>query len=301
MAGDWIKFELTTLDKPEVCQIADLADIDPDAVVGKLMRVWGWFDQQTEKGNAPSVSKKLLDRAVGVSGFCEHMKSVGWMEEAGGVINLPHFDRHNGKTAKNRLLTAKRVANHKSTNAKGNAPIVSDALPKEDVDVDVEKNQDQHHSLNTREEVPGFGGARAEEYEGLDHPVDPEPLEGELLDPETEASPEPVDPKAPVEMTLDWTPDAKLLKTYSVHFGVPVEAFTPEAIAPFTAHHESNGSLNTQSKWVSLLAKWVRDDKNKASNVRQFVKRESPSRHTGFDQRDYKAGLTARGDGTYDF
>jgi hypothetical protein len=43
MAGDWIKFELTTLDKPEVCQIADLADIDPDAVVGKLMRVWGWL------------------------------------------------------------------------------------------------------------------------------------------------------------------------------------------------------------------------------------------------------------------
>ena len=28
MAGDWIKFELTTLDKPEVGQIADLADIE---------------------------------------------------------------------------------------------------------------------------------------------------------------------------------------------------------------------------------------------------------------------------------
>jgi len=134
MAGDWIKFELTTLDKPEVCQIADLANIDPDAAVGKLMRVWGWFDQQTENGNAPSVSKKLLDRMVGVTGFCEHMKSVGWMAEADGVISLPHFDRHNGKTAKNRLLTAKRVANHKSANAKGNAPIVSDALPKEDVE-----------------------------------------------------------------------------------------------------------------------------------------------------------------------
>ena len=39
MAGDWIKFELTTMDKPEVCQIADVAGIDPDAVVGKLMRV----------------------------------------------------------------------------------------------------------------------------------------------------------------------------------------------------------------------------------------------------------------------
>ena len=132
MAGDWIKFELTTLDKPEVCQIADLADIDPDAVVGKLMRVWGWFDQQTENGNAPSVSKKLLDRLVGVIGFCEHMKSVAWMIESDGVISLPHFDRHNGKTAKNRLLTAKRVANHKASNGKSNASSVSGALPKEE-------------------------------------------------------------------------------------------------------------------------------------------------------------------------
>ncbi|OEO24049.1 hypothetical protein AX279_19645 [Pseudomonas sp. J237] len=137
MAGDWIKFELTTLDKPEVCQIAELADIDLDAVVGKLMRVWGWFDQQTEEGNAPSVSKKLLNRLVGVNDFCEHMKFVGWMVEVDGVISLPRFDRHNGKTAKNRLLTAKRVANHKSGNAKGNAKSVSNALPKEDVDVDI--------------------------------------------------------------------------------------------------------------------------------------------------------------------
>ncbi|MDH0640640.1 DnaT-like ssDNA-binding domain-containing protein [Pseudomonas sp. GD03860] len=146
MAGDWIKFELTTLDKPEVCQIADLADIDLDAVIGKLMRVWGWFDQQTESGNAPSVSKKLLDRLVGVIGFCEHMKSVGWMVEAEGVISLPHFERHNGKTAKNRLLTAKRVANHKSANAKSNAKNVSGALPKEDV----EKNKEP---LSTHEPV----------------------------------------------------------------------------------------------------------------------------------------------------
>jgi len=70
MAGDWIKFELATPDKPEVWAIAAALSIDPDAVVGKLLRVWGWFDQQTENGNAPSVSKMLLDRLVGVSGFC---------------------------------------------------------------------------------------------------------------------------------------------------------------------------------------------------------------------------------------
>lgn len=142
MAGDWLKFEVATLDKPEVCQIADAADIDIDAVVGKLLRVWSWFDQQTEEGNAPSVSKKLLDRSVGVTGFCEHMKSVGWMIDEDGLISLPNFDRHNGNTAKNRALTAKRVAGHKAKgNAKGNAPIVSSALPREEKRREEDKDQ----------------------------------------------------------------------------------------------------------------------------------------------------------------
>lgn len=231
MAGDWIKFELTTLDKPEVCQIADLADIDPDAVVGKLMRVWGWFDQQTENGNAPSVSKKLLDRLVGVTGFCEHMKSVAWMIETEGVISLPHFDRHNGKTAKNRLLTAKRVANHKASNAKGNASNVSGALPKEDV----KKNK--------------------------------EPLSARGS----------VDPRMPSEMTLDWIPDEKLLKTYSVHSGVAPDLFTEEARRAFTAHYEPRGQVNTQAEWVQMLVKWVVNDKARAaaSNIRQFPARQS--------------------------
>lgn len=245
MAGDWIKFELTTLDKPEVCQIADLADIDPDAVVGKLMRVWGWFDQQTENGNAPSVSKKLLDRLVGVIGFCEHMKSVAWMIEIDGVISLPHFDRHNGKTAKNRLLTAKRVANHKASNGKSNAANVSGALPKE------EKRREDQNPLSAREAV---------------------------------------DPRMPSEMTLDWNPDDKLLKTYSVHSGVALDLFTEDARRAFTAHYEPRGQVNTQAEWVQMLVKWVLSDRNQAasSNVRQFTPRQS-------NEPDFESNAWAEG------
>ena len=246
MAGDWIKFELTTLDKPEVCQIADLADIDPDAVVGKLMRVWGWFDQQTENGNAPSVSKKLLDRLVGVIGFCEHMKSVAWMIEIDGVISLPHFDRHNGKTAKNRLLTAKRVANHKASNGKSNAANVSGALPKE------EKRREDQNPLSARGSV---------------------------------------DPRMPSEMTLDWHPDDKLLKTYSVHSGVALDLFTEDARRAFTAHYEPRGQVNTQAEWVQMLVKWVLSDRNRAasSNVRQFTPRQS--NEPDFDSNAWAEGL----------
>ncbi|WP_432755745.1 DnaT-like ssDNA-binding domain-containing protein [Pseudomonas sp. WMBT8] len=145
--------------------------------------------------------------------------------------------------------------------------------------------RDQHHSLNAGEEIQGSG------FEGFD----------DLEDLPLEDDEPPVDPKAPVEMTLDWMPDANLLKTYCIHFGVSTDLFTKEAVAPFTAHHETTGLLQTQTKWVSLLVKWVKDDKNRASNVRPFVKREVSSRHTGFSERDYTAGLIQREDGTYAF
>ena len=133
MAGDWIKFEIGTSDKPEVWAIAQSLNIDPDAVVGKLLRVWSWFDQHTEAGNAPCVTKMLLDRLVGVTGFCDCVVGAGWMVDDGINIGLPNFDRHNGKTAKNRALTAKRVANHKrKTNDGGNAEVTQDALPREE-------------------------------------------------------------------------------------------------------------------------------------------------------------------------
>lgn len=164
MAGDWIKFETATLEKPEVCQIADAADIDLDAAVGKLLRVWVWFDQQSEDGNAPSVSKKLLDRLVGVTGFCDLMESVGWMTNVDGVISLPNFERHNGKTAKNRALTAKRVANHKvKTNADGNDGIVSGALPRE------EKRREEQKPLKA---VPAKKRKEAAELVTLDQLVE---------------------------------------------------------------------------------------------------------------------------------
>lgn len=136
MAGEWLKFDASTPDKPEVLAITvAMGWDDPDLTVGKLLRMWRWFDQQTIDGNAAGVTTALLDRLLGVSGLCAAMESVGWLEVYEGGIILPNFERHNGKTAKNRALTAKRVANHKTNadgNAKGNAPIVSDALPREE-------------------------------------------------------------------------------------------------------------------------------------------------------------------------
>jgi hypothetical protein len=141
MAGDWMKVEHSTPDKPEVLAIASSLNISPDEAFGICFRMWRWFDLHTQKGNAVSVTTPLLNRLLGVSGFAEAALAVGWLEpceiEGKQAIRVPNFDRHNGQTSKQRALTAKRVASHKEkTNAKGNAETVtdsvSDALPREE-------------------------------------------------------------------------------------------------------------------------------------------------------------------------
>ncbi|HEN3655088.1 TPA: hypothetical protein U5E37_003057 [Yersinia enterocolitica] len=52
MASSWIKVEVITPDKPEIFQLAEILNVDPDTVLGKLIRVWVWADQQTIDGNA---------------------------------------------------------------------------------------------------------------------------------------------------------------------------------------------------------------------------------------------------------
>jgi len=141
MAGNWIKFEVDTPEKPEVLALTvAMGWDDPDLTVGKLLRVWRWFDQHTLEGNAPGVSAALLDRIAGVTGFANAMAKVGWLIISDEGISLPNFDRHNGETAKSRALTAKRVAKHKANskgNDAGNAASVTSPLPKE------EKNKEE--------------------------------------------------------------------------------------------------------------------------------------------------------------
>lgn len=116
MAGDWLKIEKTLPEKPEVWQIAGILDLDPDAVVGKLIRVFSWFDEHTEYGNAPSVTELLLDRLVSVTGFTKALRVSGWIFTQGDEIVLRNFTRHNGKTAKTRATAQKRQEKYRHDN-----------------------------------------------------------------------------------------------------------------------------------------------------------------------------------------
>lgn len=110
MAGDWIKIEHTLPDKPEVSRIAEILGIDPDAVIGKLVRFWLWCDQQSVSGNSLGITKSHLDRLVYQPGFSDALIKVDWLLARSGSLEVPRFDRHNGQTAKARSESARRMA-----------------------------------------------------------------------------------------------------------------------------------------------------------------------------------------------
>lgn len=158
MASSWIKVEVITPDKPEIFQIAELLNIDPDAVLGKLVRIWAWADQQTIDGNAGSVTKGVLDRIAFITGFADALISVGWLAYQEGKLILPNFERHNGESSKKRALTNRRVAEmRKRETQKVTQPALQKALPEEEEEEDIKphKTPDSAHAKNS---VDNFSG-----------------------------------------------------------------------------------------------------------------------------------------------
>jgi hypothetical protein len=127
MAGEWIKWVKGLQDKPEVFRMASALSLDRFSVAARLMLVWSWADDNVrdktvdENGCAfvalgPSQGS-LIDAVSGVAGFADSMTAVGWLVQRNGSLVFPNFNRHNGETAKQRALTAKRMQKSRANNA----------------------------------------------------------------------------------------------------------------------------------------------------------------------------------------
>ncbi len=128
MAGDWIKMRTDLHDDPAVVGIALATGLDAHAVVGRLHRLWSWADKHTVDGIARNITDEWIDALVSCPNFSKLMRKNGWLRIKKRGIEIPNFEVHNGETGKQRALTAKRVAAHKSKN--GNGQVTPAALPK---------------------------------------------------------------------------------------------------------------------------------------------------------------------------
>lgn len=115
MPVPWIKIEVILPDKQEVVTMAHLLKMkDPDTVVGKLIRLWAWADQQTVGGDHVKITCAYIDRLTFCKGFAKALMSVGWLQGEDGALQFLNFARHNGETAKARAESARRMAKSRS-------------------------------------------------------------------------------------------------------------------------------------------------------------------------------------------
>jgi len=155
MAGDWIPVRTNLRNDPAVIALAERLGMDEDHVVGKLVKLWSWANEQTEDGNALGVTEKWLERYIGVTGFAEALSEVGWLSMTNGSIVIPKFDRYNAQSSKRRLLTAKRVAEHRAQ--KCNASSVTKTLPEKRREEKSTQKKTTSSSARTQTDVWGSG------------------------------------------------------------------------------------------------------------------------------------------------
>src|SRR5208282_2141407 len=125
VAGDWIKLEYSTLDKPEILRLARLWGIDKNASLGVCIRFWIWLDSATVDGVVDGIASHELDDLMRFPGFTTAMIQVGWLkvDDVNLRISVPNFTNHNGESSKKRALKTRRQARWRE----GNVDAVVDA------------------------------------------------------------------------------------------------------------------------------------------------------------------------------
>ena len=117
MSQRWMKIEVTLPNKVEVFEMSEFLGIDPDCTVGKLIKVWGWFNEHSMDGTEPTSVIKILNNLARNDHFCNAMVEVGWLIINKKTIKIPKFERHNSEGAKQRAYDAKRQAKYRERKA----------------------------------------------------------------------------------------------------------------------------------------------------------------------------------------
>jgi hypothetical protein len=111
MAGDWIKWEHGFADKPEVVMTAQKLQVSPDAAAVMWMRFFEWADRATADGHVAGMTPGGIDAVMKWNGFASVAagRGVAWLRFDQDGLTIQNFDRHNGHSAKSRLLHAIQV------------------------------------------------------------------------------------------------------------------------------------------------------------------------------------------------
>lgn len=110
MAGDWLPIDHDLPDKLEVIGIMGMTGASVEIVCHRLFLLWRLADRQTVDGVLVGVTPcGLAERLGGTKDFWLAVETVGWLRFTKNGAIVPGFAERFGNSARNRILSCKRM------------------------------------------------------------------------------------------------------------------------------------------------------------------------------------------------
>jgi len=118
VAGEWIATDLALPEKPEVQELIDTTGQPVEVVCFRLWKLWGWASMHCTDGSARMTLPRLVRTCGADESFWLAVAAVGWLEidEAGGTVAVPGWDRRFSQAAKSRAQQTDRSRAYEERN-----------------------------------------------------------------------------------------------------------------------------------------------------------------------------------------
>ena len=104
----WIKVMKGTPNKPVMAEIRRRCKCSKADAFLAFFELYCYFDDVTADGDIPFFKKLDADERGGLDGLGDALEAVGWMTFQPVGATVTDWEKHNGKSAKARMLNSER-------------------------------------------------------------------------------------------------------------------------------------------------------------------------------------------------
>jgi len=126
----WLKVEVETPNKPEMDRVMQLCGCSRAEAFFAFFKFYAWADATTDDGFIQFLTPEVVDNRAGMTKFGVALEDVGWLRYSAKGGQIENYERHNGKSAKRRALTAMRMRKMREGDGEGEAPIGAPLKPR---------------------------------------------------------------------------------------------------------------------------------------------------------------------------
>jgi hypothetical protein len=107
-SGHWIKILKGTPNKPAMAEIRRWCECTKAEAFLAFFELYSYFDDVTADGFIPFFRKEDADERGGLSDLGNALEAIGWITFHPEGARVIDWEKHNGKSAKKRLLDSER-------------------------------------------------------------------------------------------------------------------------------------------------------------------------------------------------